>query len=139
MLNKQLSWKIEEGETQTTVVFTGDLDEKCSLERVPPLSGRVAFDLAGIRRVSSGGVTRWMQVPEPAGPGRGARLRAMLSSGRYTVEHGPRLPGPGVVQSFFAPYVCAATGEEQEILLTPEQVPDADNPPRLSSEMGSGC
>ena len=136
MERRPFTWQIKRREKETLVVFAGDLDERCNLVEFPELEGQVTFDLAGVSRVTSGGVTRWIKL-----------LRRMASVTelyyvRCSVPVVTQLnmvrgfQGPGVVRSFYAPYVCEATGEEQDMLLTPQQVPDPANPPTFPSDKG---
>lgn len=137
MERRAFVWTVERHrDNETLVTFAGDLDERCSLDAFPPVEGKVTFDLSGVTRVTSGGVTRWIKLLR--------RLNSVqeLSLVRCSVAVVTQLnmvrgfQGPGVVRSFYAPYVCEASGEEEDVLLTPSQVPDPLNPPRLSRQSG---
>jgi hypothetical protein len=136
MQRKPFKWEIKKLDDQTVVLFAGDLDERCSLEEFPTLSGELTFDLAEVARVTSGGVTRWIKLLN--------RLASAttLSMVRCSVPVVTQLNmvrgfmGHGVIKSFYAPYVCESSGEEEDVLLTPDQVPDTKNPPTFPSEEG---
>ena len=137
MQRKPFTWEIKKLDRQTLVLFAGDLDERCSLEEFPSLSGEVTFDLAEVARVTSGGVTRWIKLLS-----RLAEAETTLSLVRCSVPVVTQLNmvrgfmGHGMVKSFYAPYVCEDSGEEEDVLLTPDQVPDTKNPPTFPSEDG---
>ena len=137
MQRRAFVWTIKRRQDgETLVTFAGDMDERCNLTEFPPMEGKVAFDLAGVTRVTSGGVTRWIRLL-----GRLDRV-SELSFVRCAVPVVTQLnmvrgfQGPGVVRSFYAPYVCEETGEEEDVLLTPGQVPDPLNPPCFPGEAG---
>jgi len=136
MQRKPFVWTIEEGEGGILVVFSGDLDERCNLAEFPALRGVVTFDLAGVTRVTSGGVTRWIRLL------RGLEGVTELVFVRCSVPVVTQLnmvrgfQGQGVVRSFYAPYACDATGEEQDVLLTPDQIQDVSTAPPVSSDEG---
>lgn len=136
MQRKPFVWTIEEGEDAVLVSFGGDLDERCNLTEFPMLEGAVTFDLAGVTRVTSGGVTRWIKLL------RGLEGVTALVFVRCSVPVVTQLnmvrgfQGQGVVRSFYAPYVCDETGEEHDVLLTPEQIKDVNTAPPVPSDEG---
>jgi ABC-type transporter Mla MlaB component len=136
MERQPLTWEIEKPDSGTKVVFSGDLDERCTLQEFPPLSGIVSFDLAGISRVTSGGVTRWIRFV------RGLVDVSQLFFANCSVHVVTQLnmvrgfQGKGEIISFYAPYLCTETGEETEVLLKVEDVPDPTTPPVFPSEDG---
>jgi hypothetical protein len=137
MYKKPFVWTIERTEDgKTDVSFNGDLDERCNLEEFPALEGEVTFDLGGVTRVTSGGVTRWIKLL------RSLQAVTQLSFVRCSVPVVTQLnmvrgfQGHGLVRSFYAPYVCEATGEEEDVLLTPDQVTDLSSAPTFSTDDG---
>jgi len=135
MRGQPFTWHIQNDVDETVVTFSGDLDERVSLEELPPLSGKVTFDLGGIRRVSSGGVTRWVKFLGALEVERLLFVRCSIPVvAQLNMVRGFR--GGAKIRSFYAPYVCMSTGEEQEVLLAPEQVRDVSNPPRIASKDG---
>lgn len=136
MKGEPLSWTIDKDEDLTTVIFTGVLDERCDLDPLHGLAGRVTFDLAGVMRINSVGVTQWVKFVE------GLEDVTELLFVRCSVPMVTQLNmirsfgGTCTVDSFYAPYVCTTTGEEQDVLLTTGDLPDPLNPPTYPSDAG---
>lgn len=136
MEREALSWHIAQSNGQTMVAFSGVLDERSDLQTMPPLSGNVEFDLGGIRRVTSGGVTQWIRFI--ANLAEVAELTFVQCSvpvvGQLNMVRG--FCGKAVVRSFYAPYLCEDTGEETYVLLKTDQLADLDHPPEFPSGQG---
>ena len=136
MAGGQLTWHVAADNGGTTVVFSGALDETCNIGGMPLLSGEVTFDLGGISRITSGGVTQWLRFLA----GLGAETKLIYINCSITVVTQLNMVrgfrGGAEVRSFYAPYICAATDEEQELLLRPEDVPDPLHPPEFDSPAG---
>ena len=136
MKGEPLSWNIDKDEDQTTVTFTGVLDERCDLDPLHNLSGKVTFDLAGIARINSVGVTQWVKFVE------GLEDVTELFFIHCSVPMVTQLNmirsfgGNCSVDSFYAPYVCTVTGEEQDVLLTTRELTDPLTPPTYPSDAG---
>jgi anti-anti-sigma regulatory factor len=135
--NQPLSWEVIEKNEETLVVFTGNLNEKSSrLEELKSLAGKVIFDLAGIYRINSVGVTHWINFINDL------QHVSELSLVRCSIPVVGQLnmvrdfKGKSQVISFYAPYVCPETGDEEEILLTREDLGDSFTPPKIECEDG---
>jgi len=130
-------WTIRQlKDDETLVLFTGALDERSNLGSFPRLEGVVTFDLAGVIRVTSGGVNRWIQLLSRLdGVTHLYYVRCSIPTvGQINMVRG--FQGKGVVRSFYAPYICEETGEEENVLMTPEQITDINSPPRFTTEAG---
>jgi hypothetical protein len=150
MEQPRFTWRIESRGAETVVAFEGVLDERSDLGELHSLAGdsgprvedaaarpNLVFDLEAVRRVTSGGVTRWIRflsALDPAAPLAFERCSVAVVT-QLNMVRGFR--GRATIRSFFAPYVCEETGDEQEILLTPEQVPGASVAPVLDSPAGA--
>lgn len=136
MKSEPLSWNIEQDDDLATVVFSGVLDERCDLDPLHNLTGRVIFDLAAVSRINSVGVTQWVKFIE------GLEDVTELTFIHCSVPMVTQLNmirsfgGNCAVESFYAPYVCTATGEEQDVLLTTRDLVDPLNPPIYPSDAG---
>ena len=135
MYRKPFEWEISEQENETLVRLSGDLDERCALEDFPTLDGSVTFDLADVARVTSGGVTRWIKLLKRLAGATVTLARCSVPVvTQLNMVRGFR--GSGAVESFYAPYVCEESGEEEDRLLTPDDVPDTTSPPTFPCEEG---
>lgn len=136
MQNRPFAWQIDRRDGETLVSFSGDLDERCTLEDFPNISGCVTFDLAEVIRVTSGGVSRWVKFIDrldAVAPLYFVRCSVPVVT-QINMVRGFR--GKGTVRSFYAPYISETSGAEEDVLLTPDQVPDPQNPPCFPSEKG---
>ncbi|MCD6499747.1 MAG: PilZ domain-containing protein [Deltaproteobacteria bacterium] len=81
------------------------------------LKGNVAFDLSGVRQISSVGVKKWVHFVErlPAG----SRVRYVRCSPQF-VQQATMIRnflGRGEVESVLVPYSCVECGATQEVLV----------------------
>jgi anti-anti-sigma regulatory factor len=136
MRNRQLTWKIEKRGDTTLIVFSGEVDETSDFTSLESLSGKVVFDLAGIRRMNSEGVRLWINFLKALGGVSDLSfVRCSLPVvTQINMVRGFR--GKAEIRSFYAPYICEATGLEEERLLTREEVPDPLHPPTFPCEGG---
>jgi hypothetical protein len=123
-----LTWTIKKHDDATVVVFIGTLDESTDLAPLAALAGDVTFDLAGVNRINSEGIRRWiifMQGVEGI-----ERLRLVRCSVAVVEQLNMirGVEGKAEVVSFYAPYV-STTGEEELRLLHVRQIQDPLNPP----------
>lgn len=134
--SKTLTWEFKKRGDETLVIFDGHVDETADLVPLKTLSGKVVFDLAGIRRFNSEGVRRWIQlIRELDAVTELTFLRCSLAVvTQLNLIRG--FHGKGKVKSFYAPYVCTTSGETEERLLKVEDVPDPLNPPVFQGESG---
>jgi len=133
--DKALSWEIKNSEQGQLVVFTGVVDEDCDFHKLANLSGKVTFDLAGIWRISSGGVSRWIDFINSMGVSSLSFVHCSIPV-VMQINMIQGFKGPAEVQSFYAPYSCINTGVEEEWLLTRDEVNDPFNPPSFPCEGG---
>lgn len=135
MSSNPLKWEIKTRGDVTQVRFEGEVDERVDLSTLRP-SGKVVFDLAGVTRLNSEGVRRWVNFM------RGLGEVTELSFVRCSVSLLTQLNmisgilGKGTIRSFYAPYYCRQTGQEEERLLTVEQIEDPLAPPIFPCEGG---
>jgi len=129
-------WEIKQRSDEKLVVLTGGLDESCDLQPLSGLTGTVTFDLAGIRTINSEGARRWIVML------RQISNRAKLSFVRCSVPVMIQInmitafKANAEIRSFYAPYLCSATGQEEERLLITENITDPLNPPTFPCEGG---
>ena len=131
-----LKFSTEETDSGTLVTFTGEVDETCDFEELAGLSGRVTFDLEGIERFNSEGIRRWVNLL------RGLDQVTELILDKCSVPVVAQLnlirglKGKIFVDSFYIPYVCLETGEEELHLLYSRDIEDPDDPPPPRSAEG---
>jgi ABC-type transporter Mla MlaB component len=125
MSKSGLNWQVARKEGNTTVVFSGDLDETVDFAELRRgLSGAVVFDLGDIRRIDSAGVREWIsfmrELPavEPlvftrCSPSFVTQLNLIFN-----------FHGHAKIESFLAPYVCMSCDREEEKLLDVSDFPD---------------
>jgi hypothetical protein len=124
-----LTYEVKETEDGTLVVFRGEVDETSDFTPLTGLEGKVTFDLEKIERLNSEGIRRWVhfirgldQVKELVLDRCAVPVVAQLNMIRG-------LKGKVWVRSFYIPYVCIETGEEEVHLLHSEKIDDPENPP----------
>jgi anti-anti-sigma regulatory factor len=133
-----LTWRIKERAGFTSVELTGDIDEHAGLAALASLSGKVVFQLSGVRRINSMGVREWVNFVR-ALPGVTELVLTQCSPAfiaQLNMIHG--FAGPAKVHSFFAPYVCERCNrEELKLLEVATHFPDGcsfDRVPELRCE-----
>ncbi len=123
------TWQIKKQGDRTLVIFSGDLNEEVDLSPLADLRGTVTFDMADVRRINSEGVTRWVNFVQHL------EQQTQLAFIRCSVAVITQVNmirgfyGHGQVKSFYAPYICRNSGEEEERLLSCEDLQDPLNPP----------
>jgi len=136
-------WEILSDSNPTVVQFRGDITESTEFGGLPEmLSGKVRFDLSGVRYINSTGVRSWVYF-----------LEALQNLDEYEFVHAshsfvrqasmvPRLLGRGRVRSFFARYLCERCNVEELQLLDVEDRTTTEsllthrfNCPKCHSEM----
>jgi len=123
-----LTYEIKQTADGARVVFSGEVDETSDFSRLAGLSGKVIFDLEKIERFNSEGIRRWvrmikgLQVEELVLERCSVPVVAQLNLIRG-------LKRKVWVSSFYIPYVCVETGEEEMHLLHAEEIDDPQNPP----------
>lgn len=137
MSQNPLVWELKKQSDGMLVIISGDLNENSRLHEFPQLSGNVTFDLAGIRRINSEGVRLWIgfvRKLDAISPLIFVRCSVAFVT-QLNMIHG--FQGKAEIHSFYAPYLCPETGEEQEQLLTREAIKDPGNPPTFPCDGGT--
>jgi hypothetical protein len=138
MKNRPLTWEIKKaGDGSTLVIFEGVIDERSTLDALgEPLQGKVTFDLAAVRRINSEGVRRWMLFLR--GLSRVTEL-VFVRCSIVIVTQLNMISGfqcNAEIRSFFAPYLCTKTGQEEERLILTKDITDPRHPPTFPCEGG---
>lgn len=136
MKGQPLSWTVDERDDATTVCFSGVLDERTNLSALNGLNGKVCFDLSGVNRINSVGVTQWVTFVEDLEGVSELRLVRCSVPVVNQLNMIRKFRGGGQIESFHAPYVSTATGEEQHILLTAADLNDPLKPPTFPCDAG---
>jgi predicted RNase H-like HicB family nuclease len=131
-----LVWEVKQRGDRTLVLFSGEVDEYADFKGLTTLSGNVVFDMAAVTRFNSEGVRAWIGFINslPAVTELAFVRCSVATVNQMNLFDG--LKGKGEVRSFYAPYYCTATGEEELRLLTREELPDPMNPPRFPYKGG---
>ena len=112
-----LRWQLDQVGDRRIVALQGVLDENADLSPLAALDGEVAIDLSGVRRISSTGVREWIDLMRALdGRARVALIRCSPASVTQ-LNLIANFRGAAQVESFIAPYDCAACGCECEVLL----------------------
>ena len=125
----------------TRVTLSGDLTEDTDLsELLGTLSGKVVFDLAGIRRINSPGVREWLQFVESLGA-RGVvfELERCSPAVVHQLNVTSNFRGSGTVRSILAPFFCPSCEREHARLIELEGNPRAPAPPSGDDEPCPTC
>ena len=142
--DQSISWKIasirrsvavpepgvpSEAKPTVRVYFKGVLDERAEFTGLAErLRGDIVFDLEGVQRITSAGVCRWSSFLKSITNFRTLTFEC-CSPPVVTQLNLSRTFGQGAeVASFFAPYVCEATGEERLRLLRVAELDPASPP-----------
>jgi predicted RNase H-like HicB family nuclease len=131
-----LTWEVKQRGDRTLVLFSGEVDEYADFKGLVTLSGNVVFDMAAVTRFNSEGVRAWIGFINslPAVTELAFVRCSVATVNQMNLFDG--LKGKAEVRSFYAPYYCTATGEEELRLLTREELPDPMNPPRFPYKGG---
>lgn len=108
--------KTERVGSKTAVTLAGIIDEGADLDIFAGLHGEVVIDIAGIKRINSFGVRLWVDATRRI-PGD-AHVSFVRSSPpmveQMNMIHG--FFGRGELVSFFAPMICPACEEMENLL-----------------------
>lgn len=136
MKNQSLSWDVKKQSDKTLIIFTGDVDETCDFTGLKGLTGEVVFDLASVRRLNSEGVRRWVSFIRGL-DGVDTLIFTKCSIPLVNQFNMVRGMHEGAeIRSFYAPYISDASGHEQRMLLTMEDLKDPRHPPTLPTDHG---
>jgi hypothetical protein len=125
-----------ETDGETVVSLRGSINENCDFQQLKNLAGRVIFDLAGVQRINSDGVRRWIDFL------RGLDHVSELVFVRCSVAIVAQLnmirgfSGQASIESFYAPYICPSTEHEELRLLMLQDVKDPLHPPTFPCSGG---
>ncbi len=100
-----------------TISLIGVLDENADLRPLGELSGDVAIDLSGVKRISSTGVREWIDLMRALDGRCHVTLVACSPPTVTQLNLIANFRGAAEVESFIAPYECAKCGAEREVLL----------------------
>jgi hypothetical protein len=134
--SRSLSWEFKKRGDETLVIFNGQVDEVTDFTPLEKISGKVTFDLAGVRRFNSEGVRRWINfIRELDAVTKLSFVRCSLAVvTQLNLIRG--FQGKAKIRSFYAPYVCVASGETEDRLLNIEDISDPLNPPVFQGDHG---
>jgi hypothetical protein len=131
-----LTYETKTSDDGTQVIFTGEVDETADFSQLTGLSGQVTFNLEEIERFNSEGIRRWvkfireLEVSELILEKCSVPVVTQLNLIRG-------LKGKVWVKSFYIPYVCIESGEEELHLLHADDIDDPTNPPTPEGENGT--
>jgi hypothetical protein len=131
-----LKFDVKKTEDGTLVTFDGEVDETSDFSNLTDLDGKVTFDLEKIERFNSEGIRRWVNFI------RGLDKVEELVLDKCSVPVVAQLnlirglKGKVWVHSFFIPYICVESGEEELHLLFADDIKDPSNPPMPESPEG---
>jgi DNA-directed RNA polymerase subunit RPC12/RpoP len=109
-----LTWRVVDGGAYE---LAGEIDEHVDFSPLlAKLSGHAVFDLARVRRINSQGVRAWIDFLRDV-PVRTLVFRRCSPAVITQVNMIANFRGPATIESFLAPYVCDACGEEAEHLI----------------------
>jgi hypothetical protein len=124
-----LTYTIRPTEDGEVVTFEGEVDESADFSELANLSGKVTFNLEGIERFNSAGIRTWALFVNGL-EGLDELILVQCSVpviAQLNLVRG--LKCPVRIESFYVPYVCVETGEEEQYLHFTEEIRDLQNPP----------
>jgi len=124
-----LSFIVAETEDGVLVTFKGEVDETADFSSLGILKGKVTFDLQHVERFNSEGIRRWVNFIRQLGEVDELVLVKCSVPVVTQLNLIRGLKGRVWVESFYLPYVCVETGEEEMHLLCAEDIKDPNNPP----------
>ena len=129
-----LTFETKKTEDGTLVIFKGEVDETSDFSELE-LSGKITFDLENIERFNSEGTRRWVSFI------RGLKVDEIVMVKcsvpvvtQLNLIRG--LKGKVWVHSFYIPFVCIETGEEELHLLYADDIEDPSDPPMPEGQDG---
>jgi CheY-like chemotaxis protein/predicted RNA-binding Zn-ribbon protein involved in translation (DUF1610 family) len=121
-LRRQVSelafWELVPETDPALVIFMGDLTESTEFGDLPQrLTGKVEFDVAGVRYINSTGVRSWVYFLEEIDHLDEYVFTRCSPAFARQASMIPRMLGKGKVVSQFVPYICEDCGKEEVELL----------------------
>jgi len=106
-------WEVSEKAGKTIVSFVGDLTEATEFGELPTLlSGKVEFDVSGIRYINSTGLRSWVYFLEALHNVEEYAFTRISPPFSRQVSMIPGMLGRGKILSQFVPYFCEECKEE---------------------------
>jgi CheY-like chemotaxis protein len=140
MLADLALWDLHETEGGLQVVLHGDFTEVTDFDPLRGrLSGKIEFDLSGVRYMNSSGVRNWAAFLRTM---RDLEYGFLRCSVAFTSQAGmvPAVIGKGRIESFLAPYHCDECDRSEERLLQTAALtkPSPVIPPRFRCSQCGG-
>lgn len=126
-----LSVEVSRDGGTTVIALSGFIDAGAPLTAIAEATGSpLVLDLAGVRRISSFGVSAFMDALRDVPTETSIVWRRVSVPLMLQVSMIENFNGRASIESFHAPYYCAACGHEQHCLLEVEAVKAAPAPYR---------
>jgi anti-anti-sigma regulatory factor len=128
-----------EGDT-TLVAVRGFIDAGAPLAAIGEATGsQLILDLQGVKRISSFGVSALMDALRAVPVGTAIVWRRVSVPLMLQVSMIENFNGRATIESFYAPYFCAACGHEQQCLLEVAAMKVGPAPHRAPSVACAEC
>lgn len=128
-----------QGDT-TVVALRGFIDAGAPLSAIGEATGsQLVLDLEGVRRISSFGVSAFMDALRDIPAGTDIVWRRVSVPLMLQVSMIENFNGRAHIESFHAPYFCAACGHEQQSLLDVEAMKAGPAPYRAPAVACAEC
>ncbi|MFT7621396.1 MAG: hypothetical protein ACI9WU_000559 [Myxococcota bacterium] len=113
--------EIQRTQTEAETVqlsLAGVVDERSDLSPLTAVtSGTLILDLAGVSRINSFGVGRWISAMQELSPDVVVRWDGVSTVMVAQLNMIANFAGPAEIRSFYAPYFCGACDAERAVLL----------------------
>jgi hypothetical protein len=134
--SQALTWEFKKRGDETLVIFDGRVDGVSDFSSLGTLTGKITFDLAAVRRFNSEGVRRWINFIRTLDEVIELSFVRCSSAVVTQLNMIREFQGRARVRSFYAPYVCVASGETEDRLFNVEDITDPLNPPVFEGQEG---
>ena len=116
MAVNNFQWRVESTEEEKRIFVSGTIDESVSLDSLTQeIKSPACFDLYGVDRLNSTGITHWCRFMEAISPFGPHRFRRCSPSFVSQINMIPNVVGDGKVESIMAPFSCDRCGVEISI------------------------
>jgi len=113
-----LSIEVSRQGDDTVIALAGFIDAGAPLSAIGASVGtRLVLDLAGVRRISSFGVSAFMEALRRVPVETTVHWRRVSVPMMLQVSMIENFNGRACIDSFYAPYYCGSCGREQQLLL----------------------